>query len=360
MEQLFYLGFAVFPGIGPAKFQLLLSSFETAENAWDASVEDLTEVIGEKLAEELGDFRKRFAPQKYAKELEEKGIGWVSLIDEVYPRLLKKIKNPPFVIFYKGDPSLLGAEKTIGIVGTRSISQYGREVTEMLTRELVAQDFVIVSGLALGVDGVAHETCLESGGKTIAVLGSGVDICTPANHQKLYDRILAHDGLIVSILPPGEQPNKGSFPARNKIIAGLSLGVIVTEGTVDSGALYTADFARDMGRPVFSVPGPITSRLSAATSGLLKKGAIPVTSAEDVVDSLGIIALDKALTVKREALRGDTFEEQEILDLLQNEPLHFNEIVRKIGKDSKAIGSLLTLMELKGFVKSLGDGKYCV
>ena len=420
MEQLFYLGFALFPGVGPAKFQSLLRQFHSAECAWHASVEDLTEVIGDKLAGELGDFRKRFAPQKYAKELEEKEIGWVTLVDEEYPRLLKNITNPsvisseneksqsintegfwsnqnesldldsslmaqndsseiaanstssrndkvgrsakkhhpPFVIFYKGNSQLFDAPKSIGIVGTRSISQYGREVTEMLTRELVEQDFVIVSGLALGVDGVAHQTCLNNQGRTIAVLGSGVDVCTPSNHQVLYDKILAQEGLIVSTVPPGEEPNKGSFPARNKIIAGLALGVIVTEGTADSGALYTADFAKDMGRPVFSVPGPITSRLSAATTKLLKNNAVLVTSGQDVVDKLGIMKKVKTHNAAAKSLKGDSPEEQKILDLLQFEPLHFNEIVRKIGKDSKGLGSLLSLMELKGIVKCNSQSEY--
>lgn len=353
MEQLFYLGFAIFPGIGPAKFQVLLQKFGTAENAWQRSLEELSNVLGEKLAEEFSVFREKFDPEKYSEELGEKGIGYVTLVDGAYPELLKKIKNPPFVIFYKGKVSLFNTQKAMGVVGTRMISSYGRDVTEMLTRELVGQGFVIVSGLALGVDGVAHEMCLENNGKTIAVLGSGVDICTPANHQKLYDRILSQEGLIVSTVPPGQKPNKGSFPARNKIIAGLSLGVIVTEGTADSGALYTADFAKDMGRVVFSVPGPITSRLSQATSGLLKKGAIPITSVQDVVDSLGIMKVQKP-TVQQEATSSAP-EEQKILDLLQIESLHFNEIARKIGKDSKSLGSLLSLMELKGLIRSNGE-----
>lgn len=356
-ERLCFLGFAVFPGIGPVWFQKLLLKFGSAEKAWNESLENLTDVLGEKLTNEFVGFRKKFDPIQYAKELEEKRIGFVTVIDNLYPSLLKQIKNPPFVLFYKGNASLFSSQKSIGIVGTRSISSYGREVTEMLTRELVEQKFVIVSGLALGVDGVAHKTCLDSSGKTIAVLGSGVDMCTPSEHQRLYAEILEQDGLIVSTVIPGEKPNKGSFPARNKIIAGLSLGVIVTEGAEGSGALYTADFAKDMGRPVFSVPGPITSRLSAATSKLLKNGAIAITSGKDVVDSLGIMSLNNTAVKRRVA--SSTPEEQQILDLLESEILHFNEIVRKIGKDSKAVGSLLSLMELKGLIRSSNE-KYFI
>ena len=354
LENLYYLGFAVFPGVGPALFTKLLTRFESASKAWEASEKELKDQLPEKLVDEFTSFRKKFNPEEYANELDSKGIGYLTFLDEDYPQLLQSIKNPPFVLFYKGNKGLFENSKTIGIVGTRTISQYGKEVTSMLARDLVEQGFVIVSGLALGVDGIAHLTCLNNNGKTIAVLGSGVDICTPANHQKLYDRILEQKGLIVSTVPPGEQPNKGSFPARNKIIAGLSLGIIVTEGTADSGALYTAKFAREMKKPVFSVPGPITSRLSGATTKLLKTGAILVTSAGDVVDSLGIMSLRKSKNATSNHL-GDTPEEQVILDLLQIEPLHFNEIVRKIGKDSKTTGSLLSLMELKGMIKSNGE-----
>ena len=356
-EQLYYLGFAVFPGIGPAWFQKLLQKFDNAENAWNETLENLSNVLGEKLASEFVVFREKFDPVQYAEELEQKRIGFVTLVDGNYPSLLKQIKNPPFVLFYKGNAGLFSSQKSIGIVGTRSISSYGREVTAMLTRELVAQNFTVVSGLALGVDGVAHKTCLESNGKTIAVLGSGVDICTPSEHQRLYTEILVQDGVIVSTVVPGERPNKGSFPARNKIIAGLSLGVIVTEGAEGSGALYTADFAKDMGRPVFSVPGPITSRLSVATSKLLKNGAIAITSGKDVVDSLGIMSLNNTAVKRRVA--SSSPEEQQILDLLESEVLHFNEIVRKIGKDSKAVGSLLSLMELKGLIRSSNE-KYFI
>ena len=357
LENLYYLGFSIFPGIGPALFDKLINRFASAQNAWRASEKDLLEVLQKKLVEEFITFRKKFDLQKYEKELKNKEIGYVTLIDEDYPKLLHQIKKPPIVVFFKGDRSLFGNTKTISVVGTRSITQYGKDVTQMLTKDLVDQGFIIVSGLALGVDGVAHKVCLDAGGKTIAVLGNGVDICTPSNHQKLYERILEQQGLIVSTVPPGEEPNKGSFPARNKIIAGLSRGVILTEGAADSGALYTADFAKDMGRPVFAVPGPITSRLSAATTTLLKTGATLVSNSQDVVDRLGIMTHVKTKNFHIKSL-GDTSEEQEILDLLENESLHFNEIVRKIGKDSKAIGSLLSLMELKGIVKSLSDGKY--
>lgn len=353
-EKDFYLGFSVFPGIGPAKFQLLLNTFASAKNAWEADEKKLTSVLEERLVMEFADFRTKFSPDRYANKLEEQQIGWICSFEDDYPQSLKTVNRPPFVLFYKGNKTLLKEQKTIAIVGTRMISQYGREVTAMLTAQLVDENFIIVSGLALGVDGVAHETCLKNNGKTIAVLGSGVDVCTPVNHQKLYDAIIEQQSLIVSTVPPGEKPNKGSFPARNKIIAGLSLGTIVTEGAADSGALYTADFARKMARPVFAIPGPITSRLSAATSKLLKEGAVLITNAQDIVDTLGIMSLENKPKVQKEVISSSP-EEQQILDLLKIESLHFNEIVRKIGKDSRSLGSLLSVMELKGLIRSSGE-----
>lgn len=270
---------------------------------------------------------------------------------------------PPFVLYVKGNVSLLQNSKTIGIVGTRKVTDYGREVTESLTRNLVKEGFVIVSGLALGVDGIAHQTTLENHGQTIAVLGSGVNVCTPREHQNLYDAILAKGGAIVSAFRPGEAAGVGSFPARNKIIAALSQAVVVTEGAEDSGSLLTARDAQRLGRPVFSVPGPITSYLSKGTNNLIKQGVTPISEVSDIIKALhyssNVARSSKGSSSHSvSTVKGDTKEEQEILDALENEPLHFDEIVRRIGKDSKTVGSLLSLLELKGMIKSNREGKY--
>lgn len=358
MEDIFYLGFSAFPGVGPVTFEKLLQMFGSAENAWKAEKSALLQVLGDILGEKFILFRKTFTLEKYAESLEKKDIHYLFSNTEFYPKLLQSVPSRPYVLYYKGNASVLYSEKAIGIVGTRKVTDYGREITQKFSEELVHQGFVIVSGLAFGVDGIAHTTTLDKSGKTIAVLGSGVDICTPVEHKRIYERILENNGCIVSGVVPGERPNKGSFPARNRIIAGLSSGILVTEGAADSGALITADYARKFNRPVFAVPGPITSDVSKGTNNLIKSGAVAITDSGEILDRLGIMVTPKAFSVNRQVLRGDTQEEKEILNLLETHPLHFDDIVRKMGKDSSTIGSLLSLMELKGLIKIVSNGKY--
>lgn len=203
-----------------------------------------------------------------------------------YPRLLKEISDPPKVLYVRGSGSKINLEKTIAVVGTRRVTSYGATVTRNLVRELVNKGFTIVSGLALGVDTIAHETALDSGGKTIAVLGCGIDIIAPPRNTDLYWRIVQGGGAIVSEMPLGLRPNKKLFVTRNRIISGLSLGVVVTEGAAKSGTLITARYAAEQGREVFAVPGPVTSTMSAAGAYLLKNGAKLVESASDILEEL--------------------------------------------------------------------------
>ncbi|HSD98791.1 MAG TPA: DNA-processing protein DprA [Patescibacteria group bacterium] len=383
-EKIYTLGFSAFSGIGTKRFEKLVAAFESAGNAWETDEKDIIAILGKALGEKFAEFRKTFNLEKYAEKVREKGIIWLVPEDEEYPKLLKQLNNAvaggssdgkihddgsriksgmtkaPFILFAKGNVSLLSDEKTIGIVGTRKVTDYGRQVTEMFTRELVASGFTIISGMALGVDGIAHEEVIKNKGKTIAVLGSGVDFPTPREHTFLYQKILENNGLIVSTFRPGEIPSKGSFPARNAIIAGLSHGILVTEGAADSGSLITAGYAKKFDRFLFAVPGQITSQLSKGTNNLIKEGAIAVSSVSDILDRLGIIGNVKTQAPNPKKQKGETKEEQEIVDLLENGPLHFDEIVRTIGKDSKDIGSILSLMELKGLVKNTHDGKYSI
>ncbi|MBI2033257.1 MAG: DNA-protecting protein DprA, partial [Candidatus Levybacteria bacterium] len=212
----------------------LLETFGTAKNAWEASPVDLKEVLKDTLSSQFETFRKNFSIESYEKQLQAKNVSFLILSDSEYPKLLAVIPNPPFVLYIKGNKSIL-ADTMIGIVGTRKVTSYGREVTEMFAGELTQTGFTIVSGLAMGVDAIAHKATLENDGKTVAVLGCGVDCCFPVENQRLYDAILEKDGVIVSEYPIGTTPNKGTFPSRNRIIAGLSQGVLVTEGAEDSG-----------------------------------------------------------------------------------------------------------------------------
>ena len=369
-ERNYWLGFSAFPTIGPAKFRKLLEEFGTAKSAWEAvgcHPTKLDGLIGEETAEKFEKFRKEFSIEDYVKKLKEKDVWFVTLQDENYPKLLKEIKNPPFVLYGKGQiPDGIWLKQSIAVVGARKTTEYGREVTKLLTAELVLSGFTIVSGLALGVDAVAHQTALENGGRTIAVLGCGVDCCNPAENQSIYNSILESGNCIVSEFPLGMKPTQWTFPARNRIIAGLSQGVLVTEGAEDSGSLITANFALKFNRKVLAVPGSITSIMSKGPYKLIAKGAKLVTSGEDILKELkvqssplrqGFAGQAKSKIINR---KGDTKEEDLILKLLQNEALHFDEIVRRLKFNPSKLGSLLSLMEIKGMVRGLDGGMFSV
>lgn len=370
IERDYWLAFSAFPVIGPARFGKILEKFGTAETAWEVARRPLAKLIGEEQAEKFDLFRKEFSIEKYIKQLKAKDVWFVTLQDEDYPKLLKEIKSPPFVIYGKGDFEILTGfarqpsglpRPTIAVVGTRKTTEYGREVTKLLTAELVLNGFTIVSGLALGVDAISHMTALELKGKTIAVLGCGVDCCYPRENVSIYNSIV-EKGVVVSEFPLQMKPTQWTFPARNRIIAGLSQAVLVTEGAEDSGSLITAKLALRFNRRVFAVPGPITSAMSKGPYKLIAKGASLVTSAEDIIKSIkGGKSIKSIKGDKRDmGDRGETEEEKKILKLLENEALHFDEIVRKTEFKSSKLGSLLTLMEIKGMVKSLDGGVFSI
>lgn len=397
-ERSYWLGFSLFSGIGPGRFTKLLTHFGSAKNAWEAHETDLVTILKPALTKSFLAFRKEFSFEDYLKKMHKANVSFLTLEDKQYPQLLKTIKNPPFVSFYKGNKEILNSQNVIpakgrtersegdrlldkgegiqnldsrfhgndnyenvgyvGIVGTRKITDYGRAVTEKITRELVESGCVIVSGLALGVDTIAHQTTIDAHGKTIAVLGCGIDCCYPRENQRLYDAILAKGGVIVSEYGLGFQPTKGSFPSRNRIIAGLSLGTLVTEGASDSGALITAKDALANNRRVFAVPGPVTSSLSQGTYQLIKQGAVVVGSGKEILEELQIRGAKRAKGDK--GLKGDTKEEQKILDLLREQDVHIDELAKRTGIASAKIGGILSLMEMKGLIKSQEGGFFAL
>ncbi len=352
-EKDYCLAFSLAPGIGPKTFNLLFRNFDSAKSAWNAPELEVVSILKPALTSKFLKFRKEFNFEKYKKQLVAQKISFVSIQDKNYPELLKQIPNPPIVLYAKGNLDLLSRENKIAIVGTRKITNYGRQITEMFAGELAKSGLVIVSGMALGVDGVAHESTIESSGKTIAVLGNGVDLPYPYENQKLYEEILDSDGLIISEYPPGMPPSVGSFPARNRIVAGLSVGILVTEGASDSGSLITANFGLDYNRKVFAVPGPITSPLSKAPLDLISKGARLVTSTSDILKEFDIKSSNEKKIVK-----GETKEENLIIKILENESMGFDEIARITKIDSSKLGGILSMMEIKGIIKTLGSGLF--
>ncbi|PIR79736.1 MAG: DNA-protecting protein DprA [Candidatus Levybacteria bacterium CG10_big_fil_rev_8_21_14_0_10_35_13] len=359
-ERFYYLGFSNFSGIGPIKFNKLIKHFGNAKSAWKGSGLELEQIIGGSAAKRFEVFQKEFDIESYLKRLQKQKIKFVCLTDQEYPKLLRQIPNAPIILYIKGEESLLHSQiredlRMIAIVGTRKITSYGREITKMFSQSLSDAGLIIVSGMAYGVDGVAHQAVIDAGGKTIAVLGNGVDLPYPRENQKLYEDILDSNGAVISEFPPGAPPSVGSFPSRNRIVAGLSDGILVTEGAEDSGSLITADYGFKFNRKVFAIPGPITSTLSAAPLRLIEKGAKLVISAEDILKELDIKSIKGIKSIK--SIKGATKEEQRILEMLENESLHFDEIVRRLKIDSSKVGITLSMMEIKGLIKSSG-GNY--
>jgi len=367
-EKKYWAAFNVFEGIGPLRFKLLLDYFGTAEKAYNSSESQLREIgLGEKLVDKFINFRKNiFDKDSYFLRLEKENIEVICSVEESYPKLLKEIEDRPPLIYVKigqigqidpiGQIGGLFQKKAVAIVGTRKVTSYGRQVTEMITQGLVSVGLVIVSGLARGVDKISHETTINNKGLTIAVLGCGLDLIYPPEHKGLAEQIVESDGALVSEFPLGMQAVPGNFPARNRIISGLSLGVVVTEAAEDSGSLITASDAAEQGREVFAVPGPITSPLSKGTSELIKKGAKLVSGVEDILDELRIKTVGRVRGLRDMGGLGE--EERKIVSLLENENLQIDEIIGRLEMESGKIGSLLSMMEIKGIIKNFGEGVY--
>lgn len=288
LEKAYYLPFSVFPGIGPKRFGELLTFFHTAKAIWEASESDLAQIIGKTLAKQFAVFKQTFSLDSYLEELEKAHVWFMTPEEGNYPSLLQEVPNRPFVLYGRGDKEVLHLRPAVGVVGTRKVSNYGKQVTQQFTSELVQADCIIISGLAMGVDALAHQTTIEYHGKTVAVLGCGVDMCYPSSNQRIYQQIIASGGAIVSEYPLHMPPSVGSFPSRNRIIAGLSEVLLVTEGAADSGALITAKDTFGLNRTVFAIPGQITSSLSKGTNLLIRQGAKVALEAKDILDTLGV------------------------------------------------------------------------
>jgi DNA processing protein len=349
-------------GVGPATFSSLLTRFGSAKAIWEADPKMLLEAGASKRAvDSLFTRRKSVSPKNHLKNLAKLGIRAVCWPDDEYPKPLKSISNPPSVLFVRG--KLLPADqKSIAIVGTRKPTAYGREVVYNLTTQLVLQGFTIVSGLARGIDGIAHKVALEQNGRTIAVLGGGPDKIYPAEHTALADNIAKH-GAVISEFTPGFRPLRGQFPLRNRIISGLSLAVLVIEGESSSGTKHTANHAFKQGRPVFAVPGPITSRLSDAPNDLIQMGAKAVRSVSDIVSQLNLGEISANLSPKvnpnEKDIKFEFKQEKIIYEALKNGQLEVDEIVRMSNLNTQAVSATLSLMEIKGIVRNLGNGVYC-
>ncbi|MBU1026266.1 MAG: DNA-processing protein DprA, partial [Candidatus Margulisbacteria bacterium] len=342
------------PDLGNRGIKKLWDHFGSIDAIWEAEREQISEIgISEKIASLILDARDiAFEEVSFSDD-----IKISTLDDKNYPKSLKNIFDPPSIL-YQSSCLLPKDEKAIAIVGTRRASHYGKKVARDLARELSSLGLTIVSGMALGIDTAAHEGALEAGGRTIAVLGCGIDVCYPPRNKGLMERI-KQSGAIVSEFPPGTEPEGWTFPQRNRIISGLSLGTIVIEGGYKSGAMITAKLALDQGREVFAIPGNIESELSRGPHWLIKQGAKLVEGVEDILEELNMIVPERMsndkLKMSNEGINVAELseEEQKIISILSIEPRHIDSISIETEFSTPQVLSLLMMLEVKKVVRQL-------
>jgi DNA processing protein len=354
----YWLGFNLVPRIGPVRLRALLAYFKDIELAWRADAASLRAAkLPPDAIEKLLALRSQLDLDAELARVEKAGLKLVCWESPDYPSLLKRIEQPPPLLYVRGSLEVVD-ELAVAIVGTRNPTSYGKEATRQLVKELSRNKVTIVSGLALGIDGVAHQAALEAGGRTLAVLGCGVDWIYPSSHRDLAERII-NSGALISDYPLGTKPEAINFPPRNRIISGLTLGTVVIEAGMDSGALITMQFALDQGRDTFAVPGSIFSRASAGTNDAIMAGkAKLVSSAEDILSELNL-----NMIIQQEEVRDivpDTPTEKLLLGILGQEPVHIDEIVRQANLPITTVSSTLCLMELKGMVLRADNSRYVI
>jgi DNA processing protein len=354
-ERLFYLGLNRVKGIGAARFKALLDHFGDPQTAWEAPPAALRAAgLPEPIAENLVQVRASVDLNSLMAELEAHNVTLLTWLDEAYPRRLKEIAQPPPVLYVRGDLTPQD-EWAVAIVGTRKMTHYGEEVAQELASFLARNGVTVVSGLALGVDAAAHQAALDAGGRTIAVLGCGVDQIYPRQNRKLAQAML-ENGAILSDYALGTPPEGTNFPPRNRIISGLSIASVIVEAGNRSGALITAQFALEQGREVFAVPGKIFSPTSKGTNRLIREGAHPLLSPEDLMQALDLAMVTEHQTA-RKVLPADATEAA-LFAAIGYEPVHIDEIGRQTNLPIEKVSATLALMELKGMVRQVGGMQY--
>ena len=355
-DHLFFNAFNQLPQIGAVRLRKLLNFFPDLETAWRASLSELRQTgFDEALLEKILDLKTTVDPETEFEKLERLGIRMLTFRDAEFPALLAEIPNPPAILYIKGE--LLPRDcRGLAVVGTRKYTSYGKQVVTDLVRDLVRPSLTIISGLALGIDAIAHLAAMHYDGRTIAVLASGLDSIHPVSNRAIAEKILSGRGAIVSELPLGMPPLKHHFPYRNRIISGLALGCVVIEAATDSGSLITARHALEQNRQVFAVPGSIYNPASAGPNNLLKMGAKPVTSVSDILEDLNLVGGEQQ--VLAEEILGDNEEEQKVLGFLTREPQHIDLIVKSLGLPASTVAATLTIMEMKGKIRNLGANQY--
>lgn len=356
MDRLAYwVGFNKVLGIGPARLRALLDCFGDIEKAWLARAGELQQAgLDRRTTANLQAARRSLDLERELARIQQAGVQVLTWESPDYPGILRHIPDPPPVLYILGE-LLPEDDWAVALVGTRSASVYGKEAARRLAGDLAANGVTVVSGLALGIDTVAHQAALDAGGRTLAVLGSGVDVIYPAPNRRLAQAIVER-GALISEYALGTQPERNNFPPRNRVISGLAQGVVVVEAGVRSGALITAEFALEQGRDVFAVPGSIFQRSCEGTNRLIRDGAIPVLAVGDVLEELNLLQVAHQAEIR--AAVPTTPVESCLLDLLSYDPMHVDELGRAAELPAATVASTLTLLELKGLARQAGAMSY--
>ncbi len=349
-EEQYFIWLASVEGMTPARMDRLLEIYEDAGALWDSPAEAL-KILPPKPARALRDARNQRYLEELLVKVERMPCRLITRLSDEYPEPLRRIYDPPSLLYVRGN-SFLAHPQQLAVVGSRQATRDGKRAAREISAGLALHGVCVVSGLARGIDSCAHVGALESAGRTIAVLGCGVDVVYPPENTELVEKILSNGGSLISEYPPGTPPYASHFPARNRIISGLCQGVVIVEGTKKSGAMITVDQALDQGREVFAVPGSIYAPLSEGPNQLIFDGAMPVRSHWDILEHYGWAQLPT--TNKTQAApEGLSDEEQKLVEMLKIEEKSFDELANQTGIPTPTLSSLLTILELRGIISKL-------
>ncbi len=351
----YWVGFSIIPGIGRVKLTQLENYFGNLENAWKAAPTDLKHAgLDSNSIRAITSWRPKLSLEAEMEKLDRYGVKVFTWHDPDYPARLKEIYDYPPILYVRG--SLLPEDEwCLAVVGTRRATVYGRQVTEEIVADLTQSKITIVSGLAKGIDSVAHRSALDAGGRSLAVFACGLDTVYPSENAELARRII-RQGALISEYPLGTRPKAENFPRRNRIMSGLSLGVLIIEAGDTSGAMITAHLALEQNREVFAIPGSILSPVSNGTNHLIQEGAKLVRDYTDILEELNLTAVAHQIEMKEVIPTSDT--ESLLLKKLSAEPTHIDEVCRSSSLPISTVSSTLAMMELKGLVKQVGTMSY--
>lgn len=345
--------------IGSTRVQRLQAYFGSLEAAWHASEKDLRHAeLSEQPLTQLLKTRATLDLDDEMAKVEAANAHLITLADDNYPDNLRSIPDAPSVLYVKG--TLLPTDTlALAVVGTRKATRYGRDATRRIAHRLAVQNVTIISGMAQGIDAAAHRGALDGEGRTIAVLGNGIDIVYPREHDDLAAEIITH-GALISEFPLGTPPTGMNFPKRNRIISGLSLAVMIAEAPERSGALITAEAALEQGRDVFAIPANIFNKMGTGSNRLIQEGAKLVMNTEDILNELDITYTERETQQRAKTIMPTNDKESILLSHLEHAPLHVDELVRLTGLATPDVTATLTVMELKGLAQSVGHMQYCL